>query len=153
MGLFDKFLSNKESENLKYKPTSDFEAWMGILYGCMAADGIVGDFEIDSLTRMLIFNQKFADIDITVLYRSVIEAENKYGSIALIEACYPLIKEEEKSTLFSMVVEIALVDGRLEESEMKQIEYIAEKLQIDPILAEKIIEVMLIRNKLNRIVD
>jgi uncharacterized tellurite resistance protein B-like protein len=153
MGLFDKFVKKSEATAYTYKPLSDYEAWMGILYACISADGEVGDSEIDSLSRMLVFKKKFDGIELAPLYKNVAEAKLKIGSNGLIDSCCSVVKEEDKPTLFSMSVEIVLADGILEEDEKKVIEYIATAMSIDSNLVEKIIEVMLIRNKGNHILN
>ncbi|WP_033956992.1 TerB family tellurite resistance protein [Psychroserpens jangbogonensis] len=149
MGLFDKFVKTPEIKDLIYKPLSDFEAWIGILYACMSSDGEVSDVEIDSLSRMIVLKQKFSGIDISPLYNSVSEAKLKIGGIGLVEACSEFVNENDKDTLFSMAVEIVLADGILNKDEEKVIELIADRMKIDMELVEKIIQVMLIRNRGN----
>jgi uncharacterized tellurite resistance protein B-like protein len=153
MGLFEKFFKKPEIISFTYKPLSDYEAWIGILYACITADGDVENSEIHSLSRMLLLKNKFSGIDIVPLYKNVAEAKQKIGNIGLIDACSLIIKEEDKPTLFSMAVDIVLADGVLEEEEMKVVEYIAASLAIDTNLVEKIVEVMLIRNNGNLILD
>ena len=152
MGLFDKFVKTPEIKDLIYKPLSDFEAWIGILYACMSSDGVVSDVEIDSLSRMIVHKQKFSGIDISPLYNSVSEAKLKIGGIGLVEACAEFVNEADKDTLFSMAIEIVLADGILEKDEEKIIELIADRMKIDTELVEKIIQVMLIRNRGNVVI-
>lgn len=150
MGLFDQFI--KTTKDIIYKPHSDLEAWIGILYACMSSDGVVSDVEIDSLSRMIVHKQKFSGIDISPLYDSVSEAKLKIGGIGLVEACAEFINEGDKDTLFSMAIEIVLADGILDKDEEKIIEIIADRMRIDTGLVEKIIQVMLIRNKGNIVI-
>ncbi|WP_040279887.1 tellurite resistance TerB family protein [Psychroserpens damuponensis] len=152
MGLFDQFIKQPESKIITYKPLSDFEAWIGILYACMSADGTVSDVEIDALSRMIVLKQKFKGIDISPLYDSVAEAKLKIGGIGLIEVCSEYVNENDKATLFSMAVEIVLADGILEKDEEKVIELIANHMKIEMELVEKIIQVMLIRNRGNVVI-
>lgn len=150
MGLFDQFI--KKSKDIIYKPTSDLEAWIGILYACMSSDGVVSDVEIDALTRMVVHKQKFKGVDISPLYESVFEAKLKIGGIGLVEACSEFINDSDKDTLFSMAIEIVLADGILEKDEEKVIELIADRMKINPELANTIIQVMLIRNRGNVVI-
>ncbi|WCO02459.1 tellurite resistance TerB family protein [Psychroserpens ponticola] len=152
MGLFDQFIKKPEIKDINYKPLSDFEAWIGILYACMSSDGVVSDVEIDSLSRMIVHKQKFSGIDIAPLYDTVAEAKLKIGGIGLIEACSEFVNESDKDTLFSMAIEIVLADGILDIDEQKVIELIADRMKIDTELVEKIIQVMLIRNRGNVII-
>ncbi|MFK7781465.1 TerB family tellurite resistance protein [Psychroserpens sp.] len=150
MGLFDQFI--KKTKDIIYKPQSDLEAWIGILYSCMSSDGRVSDVEIDSLSRMIVHKQKFSGIDISPLYDSVSEAKLKIGGIGLVEACTEFVNKGDKDTLFSMAIEIVLADGILEKDEEKVIELIADRMRIDSELAEKITQVMLIRNRGNVVI-
>jgi len=150
MGLFDQFI--KKTKDIIYKPHSDLEAWIGILYACMSSDGVVSDVEIDSLSRMIVHKQKFSAIDISPLYDSVSEAKLKIGGIGLVEACAEFVNEGDKDTLFSMAIEIVLADGILQKDEEKVIELIADRMKIDTELVQKIIQVMLIRNRGNIVI-
>ncbi|OIP04832.1 MAG: hypothetical protein AUJ97_02200 [Bacteroidetes bacterium CG2_30_32_10] len=136
-----------------YSPINDKEAWIGILYACISSDGEIGKSEIESLSRMIANKSKFNGIEIPPLCKKITEAIKSIGSKGLVDACCPLIKAEDKPTLFSMAVEIVLSDGLLEMEEQKIIEYLAKTLAMDKVLVIKIIEVMLIRNKGNLILD
>ena len=149
MGQFKKFVHKPKKPEINYKPLTDAEAWIGILYACIAADGIVNDAEIDSLSRMITCKEKFSGIEIEPLYTTVGRAKKDIGAIGLIEACCELIDENEKDTLFLMAVEIVLADGTLDEDEEKVIKIIAHKMKINSELVKKIVEVMLIRNRGN----
>lgn len=144
-------MSKKEKET--YRPTNDKEAWIGILYACIASDGEVGKSEIEALSKMLVNKIKFDGVDLIPLCKNVTEAFDKLGLEGLVDACSPFISERDKPTLFSMAVDIVLSDGLLEAAERKIIEHIATSLRIDNALILKIIEVMLIRNKGNMILE
>jgi len=150
MGIFDRFKKAIEKE-YEYAPTDEIEAWVGMLYACVIADGEIVKVEENALSLMLITKKKFEEVDVPKLYRSVAEAQIKIGGAGLVDACAPLIKKEERPTLFSMSVELVLADGILDEDEEKIIEYIAEKLEIEDGLVERIVEVMLIRNRGNHV--
>ncbi|WP_460218796.1 tellurite resistance TerB family protein [Psychroserpens sp. MEBiC05023] len=152
MGVFDKFVRQQETKETAYKPHSDYEAWIGILYACMSSDGVVSDVEIDALTRMIVHKRKFVGIDIAPLYNAVFEAKLKIGGIGLVDICSKFVAESDKDTLFSMAIEIVLADGILNKDEEKVIELIADRMNIDPDLVDKIIQVMLIRNKGNVVI-
>ena len=145
-------MERSTSKNL-YKPTSDKEAWIGILYACIASDGKIGSSEIESLSRMIGNKRKFNNTEINPLCKKVIGAIKTISPKKLVDICSPLIKEEDKPTLFSMAVDIVLSDGILEIEEQEIIEHLAMTLAMDKVMVVKIIEVMLIRNKGNQILD
>jgi uncharacterized tellurite resistance protein B-like protein len=145
MGLFDKF--TKSGEDF---PKNEAEAWMGIFYACISADGEVEDSEIDALVELIGKKEQFARIDDLVpLYRRASKAESSIGNIELIKACCPLIEEEYKSTVFSMAVDLVATDGDIAIEEEKLIYILKDELEIDSDLASRIVEVIGIRNKGN----
>jgi uncharacterized tellurite resistance protein B-like protein len=54
--------------------------------------------------------------------------------------------------LFALVIELLLADGFLGEKEKEILEYLTDLLKIESELAQKIVEVMLIKNKGNVII-
>jgi uncharacterized tellurite resistance protein B-like protein len=149
MGIFDRFRKAIQRE-YEYAPNDEKEAWVGLLYACIIADGEIMKVEENSLSLMLITKKKFENADIPRLYRRVADAQHKIGGAGLVDACAPLIEKEDRPTLFSMSVELVLADGILDDDEEKIIEYIAKKLLIPDDLVERIVEVMLIRNRGNQ---
>ncbi|HTI90744.1 MAG TPA: tellurite resistance TerB family protein [Puia sp.] len=153
MGLFDKIYSSNSEASQKegYTPLSDYEAWVAILYACISVDGQVSEVEIDAMSRLLIFKNKFANIEIVPFFKNAMLANNKFGPQHIIDKSAPLIKEGDKSTVLALAAELVLSDGILTDKEKELLEYITLKLNIDELLASKIIEVTLIKNKDNRI--
>lgn len=149
MGLFDAF-KNKPVSPVSYSPANEYEAWIGLLYGCMSADGEVSDAEINTISIMLASKEKFLGVDIIPIYRKVALAQQKIGSAVLIESCIPVIKEDHRPMLFTMTVEIVLADGIISPDEEKVITIIAEKMKIDLDFAKQAINVLAVRNKGNR---
>jgi len=153
MGLFDKvFSSNTNASQQKgYAPLSDYEAWIAICYACISIDGQVSQVENDVMMRLLIFKNKFANIEVVPLYKNAMAARNQYGAQHIIDVSAQLIKEEDQPTVLALAAELVLSDGILTDKEKELLEYIAVKLNLDEVLATKIIEVILIKNKDNRI--
>jgi uncharacterized tellurite resistance protein B-like protein len=141
------------NKKITYKPTGEQEAWIGILFTCIASDGIIGIAEAETLSKMLSGKINFEGADIPGLCSKVTKAYKETGAAIMINACKTHIKEEDKPTLFSMAVDIVLSDGLLEKEERQIIELLARELKIESSLVLKIIEVMLIRNRGNCILD
>jgi uncharacterized tellurite resistance protein B-like protein len=141
------------NKKITYKPAGEQEAWIGILFTCIASDGIVGIAEAESLSKMLSGKIIFEGTDIPALCSKVTDVYKESGAAGMIAACKTHIKEEDKPTLFSMAVDIVLSDGLLEKEERQIIELLASELKIESSLLLKIVEVMLIRNRGNRILD
>jgi uncharacterized tellurite resistance protein B-like protein len=137
---------NNSSQN---QVSSDFEAWVGILYSCISADNQITDSEKASLSRLLHSKQKFIGIDIAPLYAKSFNLRTELGQLKYISACCELIKEEDKETIFALALEVLLADGTLEKEEKNLIEVLSNRLKIDAEMTSKIIEVIFLKNKGN----
>ena len=145
-------LSNnvEEKNNTALNPvTSELEAWVGILYSCIAADNQIKDSETASLSKLLYSKEKFEGVDIAPLYAKSYHLKMDLGQIKYIAACCELIKEEDKETVFALALEILLSDGLLGEEEKNVIEVLSKELKIDSGMSSKIIEVIFLKNKGN----
>jgi len=152
MGLFDKLFSTNTNlpKNEGYNPLSDYEAWVAILYTCISIDGDISDVEINVLVRLLLFKNKFSNVQIIPFYKNAMQAKQKYGPQHIIDKSALLIKEEDRPTILALATELVLADGIDTEKEKELLEYVATRLNIDEQMAAKIIEVILIKNKDNR---
>lgn len=127
--------------------------WVAILYACISIDGDISDVEIDVFLRLLLFKIKFAGIEIVPLYKTVMLAKKAFGHQHIIVTSALLIKEEDRPTVLALAAELALADGIITQKEKELPEYVAAKLDIDELLAAKIFEVILIKNRGNRILS
>jgi uncharacterized tellurite resistance protein B-like protein len=129
--------------------TSEFEAWVGILYSCISADSQITESERASLSRLLYSKQKFSGIDIAPLYVKSSHLRAELGQLKYISACCELINEADKETVFALALEVLLADGMLEKEEKNVIEVLSNHLKIDAAMTNKIIEVIFLKNKGN----
>jgi uncharacterized tellurite resistance protein B-like protein len=142
--------SFEDKSNSDQNPvTSEFEAWVGILYSCISADNQITDSETTSLSRVLHSKQKFIGIDIAPLYAKSFNLRTELGQLKYISACCELIKDEDKETVFALALEVLLADGTLEKEEKNLIEILSNRLKIDAEMTSKIIEVIFLKNKGN----
>lgn len=137
---------NNSSQN---QVSSDFEAWVGILYSCISADNQITDAEKASLSRLLHSKQKIIGIDIAPLYAKSFNLRTELGQLKYISACCELVEDEDKETLFALALEVLLADGILEKEEKNVIEILSNRLKIDAEMTSKIIEVIFLKNKGN----
>ncbi len=142
--------SFEDKNNSDQNPvTSEFEAWVGILYSCISADNQITDSETASLSRVLHSKQKFVGIDMAPLYAKSFNLRMELGQLKYISACCELIKGEDKETVFALALEVLLADGTLEKEEKNLIEVLSNRLKIDADMTSKIIEVIFLKNKGN----
>lgn len=129
--------------------TTDCEAWVGILYSCIAADNQITDSETATLTRILHSKEKFIGIDIAPLYAKSFNLKIEMGQLKHLSACCKLIEEEYRETVFALALEVLLADGKLEKEEKSIIEILSNRLKIEAGMTSKIIEVIFLKNKGN----
>lgn len=144
MSLFE----DKDNRN-DDQVTSEFEAWVGILYSCLSADNQITDSETATLSRILHSKQKFIGIDIAPLYAKSFNLRMELGQLKYISACCELIKEKDKETVFALALEVLLADGTLDKEEKNVIEVLSNHLKIESGMSSKIIEVIFLKNKGN----
>lgn len=150
MGLFDKIFSGQAAT--KVEPKTEQEAWICIAYAALNADGDISDAEINELVSI---NRKeiFSGEDLTILFKRAGLLFNEIGGKALIDASVPKVSTEYRETLFSIVAELLLADGVMNDEEQEIIEYLVKIMEINPDMATKIVEVILIRTKGNKLFE
>lgn len=151
MGIFDTHIQSNNSM-ITYAPQSEQEAWIAIIYACMAVDGEISDTEIDKMCELLIVKTLFNNKEIADYYEPVMKVHNIAGSRSLIDNSVSMIEESNKPTLFALTMEILLADGILGDNEKKIAEYLSTALQLSDEIAIKIVDVMLLKNKGNFII-
>lgn len=151
MGISDTLFESTPS-TIIYAPQNEQEAWVSIMYACMAVDGEISDIEIDKMCELLIGKKIFHNKDIADYYQPVMKAHNLAGSRSMIDNSVSLIEETNRPTLFTLTMEILLADGILGENEIKIAEYLSTALKLEHDLAKKIVDVMLIKNAGNFVI-
>lgn len=149
MGIFTKIMAMTKSANHDYQVDTEQEAWLGILYTVIAADGEIKDVEIDSICARLQHKSFFNEFDVTDLYHVASQAYAKYGGKELIEKCCPKISEENKNTILTLAIDLMISDGHEDEEELKMIDYLSQQLGLDVDSSKQIVTVLNWRNKYN----
>jgi uncharacterized tellurite resistance protein B-like protein len=135
--------------NDQNKVTSEVEAWVGILYSCVAADKHITANETAVLSKVLHSKQKFIGVDIEPLFVKSSSLRAELGQLKFISACSEMINDEDKEMLFALVLEVLLADGTLEKEEKNLIEILSNTLNISAKMSSKIIEVIFMKNRGN----
>lgn len=144
MGIFDKIFSKTAAA---YAPANEQEAWMSLMYACVAVDGNISEVETNQIAHAFTYKRLFQGSKIGDLYAKAHMAHQEHGSKKMIDSCVPVVASDKKDTLFCLLVEMLLSDGNLAEAEKEIIEYAATALKIDETFSEKVVEVMLTRNR------
>jgi uncharacterized tellurite resistance protein B-like protein len=121
MGLFDKIFASSTT-TVAYAPKTEQEAWIAVMYACIAADGEVSDAEIDKLCQIVVFKTIFHGKEIVEYYKPAMTAHKQIGSKSLIDSSVSKISDNNKPIVFALVMELLLTDGILgaEEKEIAE---------------------------------
>ncbi len=145
MGLLDKFIGSRHDEN--FTPQ---EAYMGILLCVIGADGDINDDEIDSLltatNRMQLFLSQTRD-EYSRMMDKLLGVMRKNSVGHLLEQSVPSVPDELRETAYATAIDLVFSDGVIEEDEKDIIHHLQQELKVSEETAEKIIEVMEIRNR------
>lgn len=150
MGLFSKSSKGQPQEEYDFSPANEQEAWIWVFNAVMSVDGDSSGAEIHYLSNILVFKQMFQGHEILEYFKNANRHRTDTSSKALIDTALPSIADDNKGTLFSLVIDIILFDGVLKKEEEEIIDYIAAGLNLDKQTSAKILEVMQIKNKGNR---
>jgi len=92
MGLFSNIFKSTSSE-FSYNPKTEAEAFMGILFACMAADGDVSDVEIDRMSQILMFKQFIDSKKIIEHYKTAHMAQKPIAALSCCSLYFVLISK------------------------------------------------------------
>lgn len=137
------------SDKASYSPKNEQEAWIAIMHACIAVDGTVADEELEELSKTLADKSLFDGHDVLAYSKTVFYEHEKIGSKGLIDNSVDKISPENRPTLFAQTIQLLLADCVVTEQEKELIHYLYSALDMDPKLANKIVDVILILNKGN----
>jgi len=108
----------------------------------------VWGFIYDTLSQKTIFET----VDLWTLIEKCKLNIKEYDSIiTIVSDCAPFIKQKNKKVVFSVCVNLILMNGTINEKEKTIIEFLKTQLSITDEFANKCIEVMLVHNTGNEI--
>ncbi len=147
MGFFDKIFSGLSTAAPKPIIDSEQEAFITMITAAASSDGVLEAEEWDTIVDTLRQKRMFDNIDLRALVHECINNLKNFESLAeAVNDCAPLIKPENKNMVFSIAVDIVLVDSSISPQEQQIIEHLKEILAISDDFAMKAVEVMLARN-------
>ena len=147
MGLFDNFSNVRTSQTTDLSPA---EAFAGIMLATIAADGYIANEEIQHLVTTLYRMQLFQSYPNDHVSRMIgrlmriIEVKNADTLLDLAVKCLPEYLHE---TVFAVATDLVLSDGDVSEEEEYLLSKLCNHLSISQDKVNKIIEVMIIKNR------
>ena len=147
MGLFDIFSNIKTPQATNLIPA---EAFTGILLVVIAADGCVGQEESKSLMstlyKMKLF-QSYANDHVSRMIAKTAKIARTTNSDTLLNLAVQCLPEHLHETAFAVATDLTLSDGEVSEAEEYILQKICNRLSISKDKVNKIIEVMMIKNR------
>ena len=147
MGLFDNFSNVRTSQATDLSPA---EAFAGIMLATIAADGCLGREESQSfmltLYKMKLF-QSYPNDHVSRMIQKLAKIAQTTGSDKLLNLSVQCLPEYLHETAFAVATDLILSDGEVSEAEEYILQKICSRLSISKDKVNKIIEVMIIKNK------
>jgi len=126
------------------------DLFCAVLIATIDADGRVQQEEADqffaAIGRMAMFRGQ-SEQERTEMVDRVTRLVNKFGTRAVFSRASEVLSEGMKETVFANAVDIALADGVVELTEKELLNRAQQILGIPDDLAQKIVDVLLIRNR------
>lgn len=147
MGMFDKILGGRSSEDAPY---SKQEAFAAIMLATVAADGHVSDEEVDGfnavINRMKLFQMQSVS-EHKAMIDKLLGMLKRSGATSLLEKGAGCLPAELRETAFAVAGDFVFADGNVEAGEMAVLEKLQAALQVPEQQALKILEVLEIKNR------
>jgi len=148
MGLFDGF---RQAENLQQEVTlGPAEAFAAMMLLVVAADGYLADDEVrllnTTLGRMRLF-RSYSDDVMRRMFDSLGGTLKREGGGVLFNAALATLPHDLYDTTFAIATDLVLADGQVSKEEEDLLGSLCRALQLPQEQVDRIIEVMLIKNK------
>ncbi|MGL5944308.1 MAG: tellurite resistance TerB family protein [Waterburya sp.] len=147
MGLFDEFSSVRNAKTADLSPA---ESFAGIMLATIAADGYLASEEtqnlISILFRMKLF-QSYPSDHVSRMISQLMKIIQTKGTDSLLKIAVDSLPEYLHQTAFAVATDLILSDGEVSEEEEDVLYRLCNLLSISRDTVNKIIEVMIIKNK------
>jgi uncharacterized tellurite resistance protein B-like protein len=146
MGLFDKVFGSSDPKTITLTTQ---EGFFGIMLLVVAADGDIAEGEMlamYAITKRMKLYDGLSESQHTNLIKKTSGILKKFGPKVLLEKAAASLPPELKPTAFAISVDLVFADGVVEDEERAILELIYKQLAIPKELANKIIEIMKIKN-------
>jgi tellurite resistance protein len=147
MSLFEQGTGQLQASDIKLEPA---EAFAAIALIAVAADDIITTSESQALTtlltRMELFS-KYSEDGLREMTDKLLGIIKNKDIKPLFDAAVAAVPKDLKETLFAVTTDLVLSDGDLAEEEEQLLNELYSALKISSEMAEKIIDVISIKNK------
>lgn len=147
MGIFDKILGTKDSDELTL---DEREAFAAVLLVVMTSDGHISDDEAMGfqalVNRMRLFKSQTGQ-EFHAMMDKLLGILKRRGSDFLLEKGISFLPPTLYDTAFTVATDLVLSDGVVEAEEKDILYKLKDSLKINDQLAVKIVEVIRIKNR------
>lgn len=147
MGLFDKVLGGKSSEDVAF---SKQEAFASIMLAIVAADGDISDEEgeafLATINRMKLFKSQ-TTAEYNAMVDKLFGLFSKKGAAFIMQKGIESLPSELRETAFAIAADFIFADGSVEDEEKELLEQLQVGLGVSNDVAMKIVEVMEIKSR------
>lgn len=144
MNLFDRVWGGDLATAL-----SKEEAIAGIAMCACNADGNMSGEEIVRAAQTLMWLNIFKRRDshhVEKIITKMIDLTKKRGPGTIMQSAHDVLTKDEAAAAFFIAADLVLCDGVFEDSEKLYLKHLQNALKLDPQLAEKIVQVAVIKN-------
>ncbi|GAB4474728.1 MAG: hypothetical protein OHK0037_35740 [Elainellaceae cyanobacterium] len=147
MGLFDRMFGVQNTAQETFSPP---EAYAAIALAAIASDGYLSDEELSGLMNVLNRMQLFRSYSNDIMRRmfdKLFSILRRDGVGVLFATAKDSLPFELKESAFAVATDLILADGRVTQEEQKFLNDLYQALGISEASAEKIVDVMMIKNR------
>lgn len=136
---------------IPYKIKGIEEAWAAFFAVAVMCDGdtsLVKSQQFVASVRLLDIYDYPGTLAMTLMEKMAYKAV-RYGNKALIDQAVAYIDDDDKATLYCLLVEIIIARGVIHEIGLKVLKELGDVLEIEEPIREGVMKVLLIKNKRN----
>ncbi|MCU7549385.1 hypothetical protein OCK74_09685 [Chitinophagaceae bacterium LB-8] len=134
-----------------YSPSNEQAAWFAIVFTAANIHGEISQEAKETFSKLITSKVLFRGHEILDYYSELMEIQDELAPKEIIKKAAKLVSPEHAPTLFCMVTETLLGKGYLTEKEEDILNFIGIKLLLDRATTDKIMDVILLKNKWNSV--
>ena len=131
-------------------PLTASEAFAAVLYGAVAADGVVSQAEAIALTHALFETSMFEGLheaQMRAILTRVRALHKARGADGLLAEAAPRVPADLRDTAYAQCVDLVMADDVVDDEELEYLRKAQKALRVPDDVALKVVEVMRILNK------
>lgn len=145
MILYKELVAETIESKSEYEPATIQEAYMGLFYSILASDGKWTEKESRTLRSVIASMEEFDDENEVYYLEKIQRLSISHSLKSIVKGCITFIPQPKRPRLFCFCAELVIADRKVAEIERTILNYLAEHSGLSVDIANKIIDVSLIR--------